>query len=512
MMNKNSLLALSVALLSAPSLSSAQLLVPSFGSIRQDALGRDSAAPRFIPAKYTTETGPAWQGDTVLGRMVPQPPPNLKQEQVAALIQALVDHERAATGKVTLSKQDVQALVTRLVQIDTHFVDPVDAKKWDAITKAVAAEMNASYDKNKKWDGAVERGVVTAVTALKDPHTIYFNEAQLKAFMEMMKGSFVGIGAAIAEDPKGLKLDFIYPDSGAEKAGIKAGDTIVEVNGASTAGQKPEEIAKKLRGDEGTTVSVTVERGGQKLPPMLVTRRTVKMPTAFSKSLPGGVGYVYWNQFGDDSDTVVLSHVRRLKANGAKSIILDVRGNPGGLVTSVASIASEFVKDGQEIVSFRRQGQVVFKHVAQGDGEFSDLPVAVLTDGGSASASEILAATLQDQRKGYVVIGSQSYGKGTQQTILPGADKGGLKITESRWHRPNGGNIDAQHDTATGEKVPGTGGVTPDISVAVPEDQAHKIAQQTAYDLMGRPAPNRVADPVLDKAVEVLSSATKTST
>lgn len=511
-MNKNKSMALCAALLLAVNLSAGELLMPSFSSIKTSAFGRSPAAPAFTPASYTTETGPAWQGDSILGRMVPQPPPNLKQEQVAALIQRLVDHERTKTGKVTLTKPDVQALVTRLVQIDTHFVDPVDAKKWDAIMKAVGDEMTASYDKNKKWDGAVERGIVTAVTALKDPHTIYFNEAQLKAFMDMMKGSFVGIGASIAEDPKGLKLDFIYPDSGAEKAGIKAGDIIVEVNGAPIAGQKADEIVKKLRGDEGTKLTVTVERDGQKLPPMLVTRKTVKMPTAFSKSLAGGVGYVYWNQFGDDSDTVVLSHVRRLKANGAKSIILDVRGNPGGLVTSVASIASEFVKNGQEIVSFRRQGQVVFKHVAQGDGEFADMPVAVLTDGGSASASEILAAALQDQRKGYVVIGSQSYGKGTQQTILPGNDKGGLKITESRWHRPNGGNIDAQHDTATGEKVPGTGGVTPDISVALPEDQAHKIAQQTAYELMGRKVASPVADPVLEKAVEVLSGATKTST
>ena len=151
----------------------------------------------------------------------------------------------------------------------------------------------------------------------------------------------------------------------------------------------------------------------------------------------------------------------------------------------------------------------MFKHVADGNGEFANMPVTVLVDEGSASASEIMAATMQDQRKGYAVIGSRSYGKGTQQAILPGADKGGLKITQSRWHGPNGANIDAQHDPATGEKVKGTGGVMPDIDVPVSEAAARDIAQQTAYELMGRPVPNRVADPVLEKAIEVLTNAGK---
>lgn len=508
-MTKNNLRLLLALLLTAPA-GAAELTLPTLNAIRAKAYSVDGAAPRFIPAAYRTENGPAWE-DPYLRQVAPKPPPNLDQSQVTGLIQRMVDFERANNGgKVTLTKEHVQALVVRLVQMDTHFVDQIDSKKWDGIIKGAGDAMEAEYKASKgKWDKVIETGITTAVKGLKDPHSIYFTEAQLKAFMDSMKGTFVGIGAGIGEDPKGLKLEFIYPGSGAEGAGLKAGDVVTAINGVTMAGKKPEEIIKLLRGDENTVVTLTVERGGVAQKPVAVTRKTVKMPTAFSKMAAAGVGYVYWNQFGDGSDTAVIDHVRRLKAQGAKSVILDVRGNPGGLVSSVSAIASEFMKDGQEIVSFRRQGQVVFKHVAQGNGQFADMPVAVLTDEGSASASEILAATMQDQRKGYAVIGSRSYGKGTQQSILPGADKGGLKVTESRWHRPNGGNIDAQHDPATGEKVKGTGGVMPDIDVQVPEDQASKIAQQTANELMGRPVQNRVADPVLEKAIEVLSNAGK---
>lgn len=508
-MTKNNLRLLLALLLTAPA-GAAEFTLPTLGAIRAKAYSAEGAAPRFIPAAYRTENGPGWE-DPLLRQMAPKPPPNLKQTQVTALLQRLVDMERANNGgKVTLTKDHVQALVVRLVQMDTHFVDTIDSKTWDAILKASGDAMEASYKSSKgDWDKTIETGITTAVKGLKDPHSIYFTPEQLKAFMDSMKGTFVGIGAGIGEDPKGLKLEFIYPGSGAEAAGLKAGDVVTHINGKAIAGQKPEEIVKQLRGDEGTVVTITVERGGAAQKPVAVTRKTVKMPTAFSKMAAPGVGYVYWNQFGDGSDTAVLDHVRRLKANGAKSVILDVRGNPGGLVSSVSAIASEFMKDGQEIVSFRRQGQVVFKHVAQGNGQFADMPVAVLTDGGSASASEILAATLQDQRKGYAVIGSQSYGKGTQQSILPGADEGGLKITESRWHRPNGGNIDGKHDPVTGETLKGTGGVMPDITVQVADDQAAKIAQQTANDLMGRPTQTRVADPVIEKAIEVLTNARK---
>jgi carboxyl-terminal processing protease len=508
-MTKNNLRLLLALLLTAPA-GAAELTMPSFGAIRAKAYSSEGAAPRFIPAAYRTENGPAWE-DPYLRQIAPKPPPNLDQSQVSALIQRLVDFERAQNGgKVTLKKEQVQALVVRLVQMDTHFVDQIDAKKWDGILKGAGDAMEASYKASKgDWDKTIEVGVTAAVKGLKDPHSVYFTPEELKAFMESMKGTFVGIGAGIAEDPKGLKLETIYPGSGAEAAGVKPGDILTHVNGAPIAGMATGDIIKQLRGDENTVVTVTVERGGVPQKPIKITRKAVKMPTAFSKMAAPGVGYVYWNQFGDGSDTAVLDHVRRLKGQGAKSVILDVRGNPGGLVSSVSAIASEFMKDGQEIVSFRRQGQVVFKHVARGDGQFADMPVAVLTDGGSASASEILAATMQDQRKGYSVIGSQSYGKGTQQSILPGADEGGLKITESRWHRPNGGNIDGKHDPVTGETLKGTGGVMPDVTVQVPEDQATKIAQQTANELMGRPVQNRVADPVLEKAVEVLTNAGK---
>lgn len=507
-MTKNNLRYLLALLLTAPA-GAAELTLPTLGSIRAKAYSADGAAPRFIPAAYRTENGPAWE-DPYLRQLAPKPPPNLDQAQVTALIQRMVDMERAQTGKVTLTKEHVQALVVRLVQVDTHFVDKIDTKQWDAILKGAGDAMEAQFKASKgDWNKTLETGITAAVKGLKDPHTVYMNEAQVKAFMESMKGTFVGIGAGIAEDPKGLKLETIYPGSGAEAAGVQPGDVLTHVNGAPIAGMKTEDIIKQLRGDENTVVTLTVERGGVAQKPIKVTRKAVKMPTAFSKMAAPGVGYVYWNQFGDASDTAVLDHVRRLKGQGAKSVILDVRGNPGGLVSSVSAIASEFMKDGQEIVSFRRQGQVVFKHVAQGNGQFADMPVAVLTDGGSASASEILAATMQDQRKGYSVIGSQSYGKGTQQSVLPGADKGALKITESRWHRPNGGNIDGKHDPVTGETIKGTGGVMPDISVQVPDDQAVKIAQQTANELMGRPVQNRVADPVLDKAIEVLTAAGK---
>ncbi len=510
-----------LALLLFPQAGWAQLLVPSFGGMRSLS---GSGAPVVVPVKFKTETNPNFVDPDRL------PPPHLTEEQLGGLIDRMIELEEKRRGmkegevapsgligrfldfrpgdsRLNLSENHIDRAVGRLAELDRHYVDAIPKERWDEILaeldKIAGGELDASAS---NWDEVVDKMLQSATAAQKDMHSVYLDVEEYKSLRESMSGSFSGIGASLEkEEKKGAKLEIIFPDSPAEKVGLLGGDIVTAVDGVEVGEKDLNEIVKRIKGIKGTDVVLSIERGGVNIPPITVTRGDIKINNVYSKMLTPTIGYIYFSEFRGDTDKKIFAEIRKLQARGMTSLVLDVRGNPGGLVPAVSSITSEFLKDGQPIVTFKKQGQWIERKVTDGDGKFSDLPVALLVNQGSASASEILAGALQDHVEAPIVIGQRTYGKGSAQAIRPGPTGRASKLTGSKWFTPDDRAINADHDSDTGAKIEGTGGVDPDIVVEVTPAVALKIMQETYRELNGAAIVGaRTQDPQLKKAIEVL--------
>lgn len=292
-----------------------------------------------------------------------------------------------------------------------------------------------------------------------DPYTIFLPPEEAKKFADTISGNFAGVGIEIGI--KNAVLTVIAPLKGtpAETAGIKTGDQIISINGTSTDGVSIDEAVSKIRGPVGTTVALTVIRGGTPLD-IAITRETIQIPeTKDSLDAPNGVYQIALYEFTANSADVFSQAFARFKASGSRKLIVDLRGNPGGYLNAAVDIASHFLPKGATVVKEdfgERESNRV--HTSVG---YNDLPagtrVVVLIDGGSASASEILAGALQDSRVA-TVIGTKSFGKGSVQTLID-LNGGALKVTVARWV------------TAAGHWIMGEG-ITPDIVVTFTQADA----------------------------------------
>jgi len=495
-MNVSSWLAL---LLVAPQLVAAQNLMEMVRA-REAAVPAVGAGSPVMVAAFKPVPNPDYQDPN--GAL----PPNLTDAHVQALLKKMVTAEfstlppNATPEQITLRKEDVMRLVGNLVTIDRNYVDTIPASVWDKAVADMGDTAAQEYAKTRNWDSTVNSMLKTAAGKMLDPFSVYWTKEEYKRFSDQMTNSFVGVGMILKEDGT---IDIVIPGGPADKAGLKAGDKIVAVDGAAVS--TSEAIIKKTLGKEGTPVKITVQRSGAALAPFNIVRGQVTTRNVYSKLAAKGVGYLYLGQFSPDCDKEMIAAIGKLKDKGARKLIIDVRGNPGGTVDSVSSLLSEFMKDKQTIVSFKSKGQVMYSNVTEGDGRFLDMPVAVLINEGSASASEILAGAIQDVR-GPVIVGSRSYGKGTMQTVLPDQQGRALKLTIGRWYTPRDRSIDAQHDPVTREKVKGTGGVVPDYMIVLTEAQEQDIMKQLYREVQGAaPDGAPVADPVLQKGLELLS-------
>ena len=301
-----------------------------------------------------------------------------------------------------------------------------------------------------------------------DPYTVYFPPKEAKQFAESISGSFGGVGMEI--DVKDNVLTVVTPLKGtpAESAGIKAGDQIIAIDGKSTDGLSVEEGVIRIRGPIGTTVQLTIIRGGKPLD-FKIVRDTIIVPETDDGLDPNsGVYHIALYEFTANSADLFNQAFMRFKDSSSRKLVIDLRGNPGGYLDSAVDIASHFLRRGTNIVTEDFDGKED-NQVHNSLGYF-DLPsgtkVVVLIDGGSASASEILAGALQDNHAA-TVIGTRSFGKGSVQSLID-LDKGSLKITVARWITP------------AGHWIMGNG-VTPDITVPfTPADAAAKIDPQMA--------------------------------
>lgn len=324
-------------------------------------------------------------------------------------------------------------------------------KAWNALE-----ENYVSTHASSTLPSAKERlyGAISGLaSSYGDPYTVFLPPVEAKIFAENISGSFAGVGMEI-----GIKdgiLTVIAPLKGtpAERAGIKAGDQIATIDGKSTDGISIDKAVSKIRGPIGTTVSLTLIRGGKPLD-IKVVRDTIQVPeTEDGIDEASGVYHIALYEFTSNSSSLFSQALGRFRASGSRKLVVDLRGNPGGYLDAAVDIASHFLRTGVPVVTEdfgeKESGQT---HASFGYGDVpAGTKIVVLIDGGSASASEILAGALQDAGAA-TIIGTKSFGKGSVQTLLD-LDDGSLKITVARWVTPEGHWIMDN-------------GITPDIEVA----------------------------------------------
>lgn len=300
--------------------------------------------------------------------------------------------------------------------------------------------------------------------ATKDPYTAYFTAKEAKDFNNELNNSFSGIGAQLGKDSDGT-IEVIAPIDGlpAAKAGVKAGDLVASINGVSTSGISVDDAVNKIRGPKGTKVTLQIVRDKSQTLNFTITRDDITLPSVKTKTLDGNIGYLQITTFADDTADLAQKAADQFADQHVKGIVLDLRDDPGGLLDAATKVSSLWLPEGQTILQEKRGSQVVQTYQAEGDDALHGIPTVVLINGGSASASEITAGALHDNKAAYL-IGTKSYGKGVVQQLInlckrPIADEstcngdgGQLKVTVASWYRPNGQNINHR-------------GITPDQTV-----------------------------------------------
>ena len=294
-----------------------------------------------------------------------------------------------------------------------------------------------------------------------DPHSDYMDEQEFKLARSDITGKFGGLGIQISQQNGVPKIISPIDGTPAARAGLQPGDLIVEVDGTSTHGTSLSRIVRVLRGNPGTKVTLTIARGAESPFNVTITRAIIQVDTVKSKMLPDRVGYVRITRFGDDTPRDLGKALGELKkqADGSlKGLVLDLRNDPGGLLSAAVDVASDFLRDGAVVtIKGRRSADNRVYNVKNGSVILPKTPIVVLINGASASASEIVAGALQD-RKRATVMGTQSFGKGSVQTIIPLNGHGALRLTTALYYTPGGRSIQGQ-------------GIKPDIVVDVPKDQ-----------------------------------------
>lgn len=306
-------------------------------------------------------------------------------------------------------------------------------------------------DEQKLKDSAIEG----YVNGLGDKYTEYIPASEMKEFTENITGSFVGIGIYMIADEDSGRVIVYYPipESPAEKAGIKPGDVIISVNGVEYTSDDFDKIADFIKGEVGTNVKLVIEREGKNLD-FEITRQKIEVNPISSKILDNNIGYINLPSFDSDSSKKLKEKIDDLVTNGAKSLILDLRNNGGGIVDESTKMADFFLDKGKTIMTTKDNKDKEETEKTKSKITY-DMPLVVLTNENTASASEILTAALKDNQRAKV-IGTKTYGKGVIQTVISLSDGSGIKITTAEYYTPNGNEINKK-------------GITPDIEVKLPE-------------------------------------------
>lgn len=341
---------------------------------------------------------------------------------------------------------------------------------WNVLKNRYVSEETVN-DNQKLLYGAISG----LVGALGDPHSVFFPPAEAEKFNEDISGQFQGIGAEIGLNKDG-HVSIVAPleDTPAQHAGLKAGDVVLKINEDSTAGLTVEEAVKKIRGERGTTVTLTIAREGElKEKKFDIVRDYIVIPTTEFKVLDqngketeqeGGVAYIRLYNFYEQAPQKFYQAALKTIAANPRGIIIDLRNNPGGYLDASVAIAGWFIDKGEVVVkeAFQDESQTQ-EFTSRGPGILKSVPVTVLINKGSASASEILAGALKE-KIGATIVGETSFGKGTVQELVGLSNDAMVKVTVAHWLTPNGHQIDKN-------------GITPDIAVEEAEKEPESLDQ-----------------------------------
>ena len=345
------------------------------------------------------------------------------------------------TGHAGETYEELKTFSEVLNQVQKHYVD--ETKPKDLIQGAI-------------------RGMLSTL----DPHSAYMSPEMYKEMQVETKGEFGGVGIQIGV--KDNRLAVIAPIEGtpAYRAGIKAGDYIVKVNDDITKDLSLMDAVQKMRGPKGSKVSLTIQREGTPDPLVFnLVRDTIKIESVKSKMIEN-LGYVRLTQFQEATGRDLSKAIRQLKEQKVQGAILDIRNNPGGLLTAAVDVSEQFLPSGKLIVYTKGREGKKDEWFTKSKDQLEDLPIIILVNEGSASASEIVAGALQDWGRA-VVVGATSFGKGSVQTILPLSDGSGLRLTTAKYYTPKGRSIQST-------------GITPDIVVKLPAPVTAKASEGKA--------------------------------
>jgi carboxyl-terminal processing protease len=314
--------------------------------------------------------------------------------------------------------------------------------------RALRAEIIDSIEDNyyrpvneRKLDDASLKGIVES---LDDPYSTYLTGREARQFDEDVSGHFEGVGMNVEQDKRGLKVLRVFDGSPAQGAHIRAGDVVIAVDGRPIAGVNSEVATNRIKGPAGTMVELRVFTPGEHRDRTVkVKRERIEVPLTRGRLMERDghkIGVAELMAFSDGAHVLLSREIKRLRARGAEAIVLDLRGNPGGLLLEGVAVSSLFIEDGR-IVSVRGRHRAERTHDAEGDAILpQDVPVAVLVDGGSASASEIVTGALRDRGRA-TVVGTRTFGKGLVQEVEHLSNGGELKLTTAHYYLPDGETI-----------------------------------------------------------------------
>ena len=379
--------------------------------------------------------------------------------------------------------------------------------KWIEVNNAILKELNRSYVDSLQV-GRIERAGINAMLEALDPYTLYIPEEEQEDFQMMLNSAYGGVGAIIYKpDVQGnVVINEPYEGSPAALAGLRCGDEVVAIDGQAAAGLTSAECSEKMRGKPGTTVVLTVKKlrageswkAGDVLEVPVVRKRIVLPSMEYAGMLNEADGYIYLSKFTEGVGQEIRDAYKELKTKGMKRLVLDLRGNGGGIMGEAVNIVSLFIPKGSVVVSAKGKAATEQVYKTTTDPVDTEIPIVVLVDNASASASEIVSGALQDYDRA-TIIGTRTYGKGLVQSIRPLPYDGQLKLTTAKYYTPSGRcvqAIDYSHrnedgsvghipdslthafTTAHGRTVRDGGGITPDFIV-----KPHKYSRLT-YSLV----------------------------
>jgi len=344
---------------------------------------------------------------------------------------------------------------------------------WEAWDLVHREYVDQPVEEIRLMQGAI-RGMLQA---LGDQHTSYMDPDEYVQANTRLEGEYEGIGAFVDTDSEFLTIVSTIPNSPAEAAGLKPGDEVIAVDGDDMTGVDGNLVVRRVLGPAGTKVTLTIRREGAEDPlEFVIERAKIVIPSVESEMLENEIGYVRLYDFGDRTTRDLRAALRDLLEEDPRGLILDLRGNPGGFLTTAIEVASEFIGEGVVMIERFGDGREEVYEADRG-GLATDIPLVVLIDAGTASASEIVAGAVQDHGRG-TLVGDTSFGKGSVQDWTPLSENGGaVRITIARWYTPDNRQI---HEV----------GLTPDVVVEITEEDIQNDR-----------------DPQLEKAIELLRSA-----